>query len=131
MNKKKTYAEKVISLERKVTNALQEKKAVGMYFAGFYGAGQFNLVVDEKSNEKVKVIRLLNVEKIVQNEDGRFVNTCTSWYAAFDMNAIEPHSEVTLEVPKDKAGLFAGKGQWQLRKWCKMLDVAYINVVGV
>lgn len=133
--KKKTYAEKIMSLKRKVANAMQGEQAVGIYYTKFYRSKQFNIIVDEgvdeENNEIAKCIRFLNVEKIVKNDDGKFVKTWTPWYAAFDMTAIEPHSEITLKVPKEKEGLFAGKGLWQLKKWCKMLDVKCIHVVGV
>ena len=68
---------------------------------------------------------------ILDEEETRVCYFDADFYVIFDTNKIERGSCVTMEVPKGKEGIFIGTKGWQVKEWCKMLDVQRINVIGV
>lgn len=53
----------------------------------------------------------------------------TGWNLIIDMNLIKPKSYLEIKVPKGKAGLFIGKGGWQVREISKKLNYRKISFV--
>lgn len=89
----------------------------------------------EKCDEAELVIvnqhcyKLLNVKRRIPVNNEGTEEVATDWYAVIDKEAYEPKSEIQLEVPIGKGGLFAGTQCWQLKKFCKMLDVKCVKVI--
>ncbi len=114
--------EMALELSQQVLEALSNKQAVGIFNSNLDDSDEIVLY-----NENLDV-RILRVKKISKDKLDKKI--CTNWYAAFNMSKIFPEAIITLEVPKTKEGLFAGLKRWQLKEWCKELNVKYINIVG-
>ena len=120
-------AEKQKNLLQQVKNAMESKHAetvaVGIFNRDLNKLDEIDLfIVDEH------YYKLLNVKRLVPSSDEGTEEISTDWYMLVDMDAYEPKSEIQLEVPKGKAGMFAGTKFWQRNKWCKALD-ARIKIV--
>ncbi len=131
--KKKTYAEKADNLWQEASQKILGKQAVGIFNTDFYSLSQLQFSRTESldGSDRERCILFLNVQRMIPTKSGGFEKVHTRWYAAFDMKKIAPNSIVTLYVPKEKIGLFSGKWKWQLKEWCKELNVKYIHVVAM
>lgn len=103
---------------------LHGRKAAGFssYRPKYY---EENFITDED------YLKILPVNKLVKNGSYDYCKSATGCYVVFDVNKIELNSELDLQVPKGKEGLFIGKNGWQLKEWCKKLGLKRINVVGI
>lgn len=110
-----------LAFAEQVMESLSGKKAVGIFNSNLDDSDE---IVIYGEDIDIKVLRVKRIDK--NNPDNTIA---TNWYAAFDMSKNNSGEVVELEVPKTKEGLFAGSKQWQVKEWCKELNVKYIHVV--
>ena len=119
--------EKQKKLLQQVLNAMERKQAetvaVGIFNRDLDKTDEVDLIIVDEHYYK-----LLNVKRLIPSSDGATEELSTDWYLLVDMDAYESKSEIQVEVPKGKAGMFAGKKSWQRNKWCKILN-ARIKIV--
>ena len=59
-----------------------------------------------------------------------YTDSDEAYFVCFDMNSIVKGDIVKLYVPAGKEGLFVGRGRKHVKRWCRQLSLAGINVVG-
>lgn len=93
------------------------KQAVGKYFADL--SEEIAELVSNNSNE-IKVV------PVRDNSDNK-----TGYYAIFNLCEIEGREwsdNITMEVPAEKARLFAGANKWHLKEWTR---TSWLRKLGV
>lgn len=99
---------------------LDGKVAAAMYYNSFI---ESDIIFN---NDHFKVVRVDDIRRDMNQNIFRY---STDYYMIMDVNKIEMNSEIVLEVPKGKKGVFIGKGGWQVKEWLQRFDLKKIYIV--
>lgn len=115
------------SEERKKFFDLVKEQLGDLPAVGFWGNKSFVDSEDyifEGRHFKILPVRVMRVNE----ENGKFYKRRTGFYMAFDMDRIQPNSNVTIKVPEGKERMFCGSGAWQVADASRKLGVAKVRV---
>lgn len=130
----KNYTSKVPT-EDSITAAKKLIPDIFKYLLNGRKAAGFRTIIKKSHKEDFVTdkdhFKILPVKTLTKNDAIDYCTYDTNYYVVFDVNKIELNSEIELQVPKGKEGLFIGKNGWQVRDWCSKLGIKKIHVVGV